>query len=97
MLVTSKLMILFFRVDVDILEFVYKFNRVLDSVGVFACKWGQDSGQFLGQVICGRPMVETLGLIGTPSLCTLGSPYISGRSEYLRVSWSQRLPKNPSG
>ena len=36
-------------------------------------------------------MQDTLGLIGTLSLCTFGSPYICGGSKYRGVRESQRL------
>ena len=45
---------LIYRFGVDILQSVYKFSGVLDSVGVSTRKWGQDSGQFFGQAIRGR-------------------------------------------
>ena len=41
-------------------------------------------------------MADTIGLMGVPSLCTLGRPYICGGEEYLGVrkshSFSSRCP-----
>ena len=36
-------------------------------------------------------MVDTMGLMGIPSLCTLGRPYICGGEEYLGVRKSHSL------
>ena len=42
-------------------------------------------------------MQNTMGFMGTPSLCTFGSPYICGGSEYRGVRESQRWsPMYPS-
>ena len=32
-------------------------------------------------------MADTIGIMGVPSLCTLGKLYICGEEEYLKCKW----------